>query len=239
MEHKVNKKILFLHGYIQNGHIFETRLKNLTKKIQKKYNNISFSFLFPDAPIILPEQTIPNEVQRGWMQIEKNKQDDFLKMETVNYFQMEKSIEHLYSIGNEHKDIECIFGFSQGAELLVFLIILSLYKEGEFDIKKHFPNLKCLVFVAGFCRPFPQNEMFKDILMKLLEPNDKCLKCDIPSLHVYGLADMFIDANHSKEALKFFSNYEEFAHNGKHFVPSTKSDVERFEMFLEKYLDLH
>ena len=48
-----NKKtFLFLHGYIQSGHIFETRLKNLTKKLTKKYSNTNFEFLFPDAPIV-------------------------------------------------------------------------------------------------------------------------------------------------------------------------------------------
>lgn len=231
-----NKKtFLFLHGYIQSGHIFETRLKNLTKKLTKKYSNTNFEFLFPDAPIVLPEQTVPGEIQRGWMKIE-GKAEDFLKMDCANYLGMTDSINNLYKIGEENKNIECIFGFSQGAELLMFMILLSLYRGGDYDIKKYFPNLKCIVFVAGFYRPLPKNEEFNSFRDELL--NDNCKKSDIPSLHVYGLSDAFLDCFRSKEILKFFETFEEFPHKGRHFVPSGKEDIEKFESYFEKYLQL-
>ena len=231
-----NKKtFLFLHGYIQSGHIFETRLKNMTKKLTKKYTKTQFEFLFPDAPVVLPEQTVPGETQRGWMQIE-GKAEDFLKMEKANYLGMSESIKEIYKIGETNQNIECIFGFSQGAEMLMFLVLLSLYKGGEYDLKKYFPNLKCIVFVAGFYRPIPKNEEFTSFADELMK--EECKKCDIPSLHVYGLSDALLDCSRSKESLKFFTCYEEFPHNGKHFVPSGKADIEKFEAYFEKYLNL-
>ena len=225
--------ILFVHGYIQNGHIFETRMKNLTKKIAKKYSKVHFNFLFPDAPVVLPEQKVPGEVQRGWMTT--NKLEKLFDYQTAQYDHLEESLKQLYEIGDNNQNIQMIFSFSQGAELTVFMVLLSLYKSGDYDIKKHFPNLKCIVFVAGFYEPFPENELFKG----MKEEIEKDLKkCTIPSLHVYGLTDELLKCERSKSVLKFFSEYEEFPHPGRHFVPSTKPDVEKFEAFFEKHLDL-
>ena len=53
--------------------------------------------------------------------------EDFLKMEKANYLGMSESIKEIYKIGETNQNIECIFGFSQGAEMLMFLVLLSLY----------------------------------------------------------------------------------------------------------------
>ena len=233
---KKTKTILFLHGYIQNGHIFEQRLKVLTKKITKKYSKTNFNFLFPDAPLILKEQKIEGEIQRGWMEIEKPA-NEFIKMETANYIGLSDAIKYLYELGEKNPNIDCIFSFSQASCLVIFLLILWLYKSEKYNFKKYFPNVKCLVLVSGFYRPIPSNEEFKDIYDIILNKNDDKF-IEIPSLHVYGLTDELLVSTQSKEALKFFKNYEEYPHKGKHFVPSDKAGVERFENFLEKYLEL-
>ena len=233
---KKTKTILFLHGYIQNGHIFEQRLKVLTKKITKKYPKTNFNFLFPDAPLILKEQKIEGEIQRGWMEIEKPA-NEFIKMETANYIGLSDAIKYLYELGEKNPNIDCIFSFSQASGLIIFLLILWLYKSEKYNFKKYFPNVKCLVLVSGFYRPIPSNEEFKDIYDIILNKNDDKF-IEIPSLHVYGLTDELLVSTQSKEALKFFKNYEEYPHKGKHFVPSDKAGVERFENFLEKYLEL-
>ena len=44
-------KILFLHGYAQNGHIFNIRTKNLQKQLNKKFNN-NFEYIFPYSQLI-------------------------------------------------------------------------------------------------------------------------------------------------------------------------------------------
>ena len=234
---KKNNKILFLHGYMQSGHIFEMRMKTLTKKLMKKYQKTSFNFLFPNAPNILQTQNVEGEIQRGWMETEKDKDKEYFEMKSANYIGMTEAIKNIFDIGKNNNDIDCILSFSQASCLLIFLIILSIYKEGEYNFKNYFPNVKCIIIASGFYKPFPKNNEFKDIFEKL-ENNDDQKKFEIPSLHIYGLSDEIINHERSKEVLKFFSNYEEYAHKGRHFVPSDKAGIERIEKFLEKNLNL-
>ena len=231
-----HSKILFLHGYAQNSHIFSTRTKNLQKQLNKKFNN-KYDFLFPDAPMILDkeDQTVENEVIRGWLKFVKV--DDFYKANTVKYIGLDEGISSIYKIGDENKNIEVIISFSQGTVILILMIILSLYKTEKYNFKEHFPNLKCLICVSGFFRPFPENEEFQDLVDEVLNKNEKFVKkFDVPMMNVFGQNDQFVQNEKSKEIVKFFQNYEIFNHKGKHFVPSSKADIIKFEEFLEKYL---
>ena len=231
-----HSKILFLHGYAQNSHIFSTRTKNLQKQLNKKFNN-KYDFLFPDAPMILDkeDQTVENEVIRGWLKFVKV--DDFYKANTVRYIGLDEGISSIYKIGDENKNIEVIISFSQGTVILILMIILSLYKTEKYNFKEHFPNLKCLICVSGFFRPFPENEEFQDLVDEVLNKNEKFVKkFDVPMMNVFGQNDQFVQNEKSKEIVKFFQNYEIFNHKGKHFVPSSKADIIKFEEFLEKYL---
>ena len=229
-------KILFLHGYAQNSHIFNMRTKNLQKQLNKKFNN-KFEYLFPDAPMILDkeDQKVENEIVRGWLKFEKV--DDFYKAKTVKYIDLNEGIEYIFKIGDENKDIEAIISFSQGSVVLILIIILSLYKNEKYNFKEHFPNLKCLICVSGFFRPFPENEEYQDLIDEVLNKDEKLVKkFDIPMMDVYGQNDQFVQNEKCKEITKFFSNYEIFCHKGKHYVPSSKQDIVKFENFLEKYL---
>ena len=235
MENK-KSKLLFLHGYAQNSHIFNMRTKNLQKQLNKKFNN-KFEYLFPDAPMILEkeDQKVENEILRGWLKFVKV--DDFYKAKTVKYLGLNEGIESIFKIGDENKDIEVIISFSQGTVILILIIILSLYKNEKYNFKEHFPNLKCLICVSGFFRPFPENEEFQDLVDEVLNKDEKLVKkFDIPMMDVFGQNDQFVQTEKSKEITKFFNNYEIFCHKGKHFVPSSKQDIIKFENFLEKYL---
>jgi len=229
-------KILFLHGYAQNSHIFNIRTKNLQKQLNKKFNN-KFDYLFPDASMILEkeEQTVENEIVRGWIKFVKV--NDFYSEKTVKYLGLNEGIDSIFKIGDENKNIEVIISFSQGTVILILIIILSLYKNDKYNFKEHFPNLKCLICVSGFFRPFPENEEFQDLVDEVLNKDEKFVKkCDIPMMDVFGINDQFVQNEKSKEMTKFFSNFEIFCHKGKHFVPSSKADIIKFENFLEKYL---
>ena len=231
-----HSKILFLHGYAQNSHIFNLRTKNLQKQLNKKFNN-KFEYLFPDAPLILDkeEQTIENETIRGWLKFVKV--DDFYNAKTIKYLGLNEAIDTIFKLGDENKEIEVIISFSQGSVILILLIILSLYKNDKYNFKQHFPNLKCMICVSGFFRPFPENEEFKDLIDEVLNKDEKIVKkSDIPMMDVFGQNDQFVNNEKSKEITKFFNNYEIFCHKGKHFVPSSKADIIKFEDFLEKYL---
>ena len=229
-------KILFLHGYAQNGHIFNTRTKNLQKQLNKKFNN-NFEFIFPDAPLILDkdEQTVENETIRGWLKYIKDKDTKFYELKTVQYTGITEAINSIYKIGDENPNIKIIISFSQGTVILILLIILHLYKTDKYNFKIHFPNLKCLICASGFIQPFPENEEFQDIKDEVLNSNEiSSKKIDIPMMNVFGMNDQFVANDKSKEISKFFEKCEIFCHKGKHFVPSSKADIIKFEDFIEK-----
>ena len=232
IENNTNPSILFLHGYNQNGHIFNTKLKSIQKHLLKKFNN-KLNFIFPDAPFELKEQTNKNEIERGWMIFDK--MENFYNLKSIKYIGLENSINFIFKQGEINKNIQCIFSFSEGSVLLIFIIILSLYKEKKYEFKKFFPNLKCLIIVSGFYRPMPENEEFKEII-EIFDKNDEIKKIEIPLLNIFGKNDQFVENSKSKEINKFFNNFEEFNHDGKHYVPSKKNDIIILENFLEKYL---
>ena len=231
-------KILFLHGYAQNGHIFNIRTKNLQKQLNKKFNN-NFEYIFPDAPLILDkdEQTVENEILRGWLKYIKDKDTKFYELKSVNYSGVTEAINTIYKIGDENPNIKIIISFSQGTVILILLIILHLYKTEKYNFKQHFPNLKCLLCASGFIRPFPENEEFKDMENEVLNVDEKLTKkIDIPMMNIFGINDQYVTNDKSKEINKFFEKYEIFCHKGKHFVPSSKGDIIKFEEFIEKYI---
>ena len=138
----------------------------------------------------------------------------------------------------ENKDIECIFGFSQGALISIFLSIL-IHKGVLLDI---FPNLKCIILVAAFFNPFPKNEELEFYLHNLKNSftNPSLIlpesKIKIPVLNVYGECDEYILPSISEKIQFIYENCENYMHKGKHFIPTSKADLEIFINFLKKYL---
>lgn len=225
--------ILFLHGFGQSGKIFEHRLKNLTKKIKKKFNN-KINFSFPDAPFELDQKNENGEIERGWMKCDQP--DKFYSLTTCKYIGLAESIQEVYKLGDADKSIECIFTFSQGTSMLMFTILLHLYRNDSYNFLTHFPNLKCLVLVSGFVRPYPENEEFSSFMSDIKSDSSNIKTFDIPSLQVFGSNDQYVNYEKSKEATKFFKDCQIYQHEGKHFVPSGKEDCLKFEEFLFKYI---
>lgn len=226
MENNKKKAILFLHGFTQNSVVFETRLKVLIKSIKKELPE--YTILIPDAPFVLDE--VNNN--RAWMYLnEENKMNsEEFKNKEVVYKGLSTSIECIGKLC-EGYDIQCVFGFSQGSLLAIFLMIILHTK----DIGL-FSDLKCVVLVAGFINPIPLNEELNKYVDNCLNNNDYSNKISIPTLHVYGEADEYIPASKSEKALVLFKDPETYVHKGKHCVPSTKGDVEKFLGYLKKYL---
>ena len=57
-------------------------------------------------------------------------------------------------------------------------------------------------------------------------------------MNVFGKNEQFLANYKNKEISKFFEVYKEFNHDDKHYVPSSKKDIIKFENFFGKYLNL-
>lgn len=236
------KSILFLHGYTQNSLVFRNRLKVLLSALEKNFKNTKF--LFPDAPFVLEENEKSEEIKRAWLFLdEANKLNStlFEKEKEVTYFGLKESLNDLSKLNEENNyDIECIIAFSQGSLLATFLSILI--SQSEMKIK--FPRLKCVIIVAGFIYPMPKNEEIAFYLEKvsMLYQNDGVVnlteeeKIQIPSLHVFGSSDPYIIPEKSDRLTHLFAGSEKFIHEGKHYVPTKKEDIQVYINFLKKYL---
>jgi predicted esterase len=166
--------------------------------------------------------------------------EEFEKEKEVLYLGLDESIQTLIKLNEENnQNIECIIGFSQGSLLATFLSILITRKE----IGDKFPNLKCLIIVSGFIYPLPKNEEIKFYyhnienlyLSEIVNNMDESLKIQTPSLHVYGLSDPYIASEKSEKLTNLFSNAERHVHDGKHYIPTKKENIDAYVNFLNKY----
>ena len=57
-------------------------------------------------------------------------------------------------------------------------------------------------------------------------------------MNVFGKNEQFLANNKSKEISKFFEIYKKFNHDCKHYVPSSKKDIIKYENFFGKIFKL-
>lgn len=217
-------KVLFLHGFTQNSEVFLGRIKVLINHIKSKLN---LDYMIPDAPFVIKESVNPSEVQRGWFYLnedDKASSTNFQSADNIYFLGLDKSVDMIKDILRKEK-ITCIFSFSQGC--VISMVLSALYEEGE--SKELFQNLKCIVYAAAYGKPFAENY---PAYIKYFT-NEKLLS--IPSLHIYGKADEFIQPFRSERLVECYKDPVVYIHEGKHCVPSKKPDLEKITKFLEQY----
>jgi pimeloyl-ACP methyl ester carboxylesterase len=215
--------ILFLHGFTQNAIIFEKRIKTLLKALKENFN---YDIVIPNAPHVIENSNIEEEVKRGWLYLNENDKmnaDDFVKEELI-YLGLEETLESIMKINTE--DVKCIIAFSQGSLVATFLCALICH---DVEWRKRFMNMKCVLITSGFIEPRPLNKEVKDIIF--------AKELDIPSLHVIGENDVYIVPEKSKKAAGLFKDAKIHLHNGKHYLPTSKDDLVVFVNFLKKHLN--
>ena len=153
---------------------------------------------------------------------------DNLNKEYHNYLGYQETLDIINKLCIEHTDIDCIFGFSQGAFLT---ILLSMLYTVDSTINKLFTKLKCVILCSGYIRPYPTNIELKDLMNLFIY--DKKQIITLPSLHVFGSQDDHVTPDKSKEIVYVYKNPKIYEHDGKHFVPSKKNDKEIIYEFIK------
>ena len=175
---------------MQSSQIFQERMSEINKAFSKVFN---LTTIFPDGHYLIETDETTKEEKRGWMKLNNvdytnldfSKIKNVLSSDSVFYLGFEQSLAIIKEIALNNPEINCFFGFSQGA---LFMLLFTMLFVSYDDFKTWFPSLKCLVFVSGFITPKPINDEYKlvDIIGKF---KNGSLKIDIPTFHVYGEND--------------------------------------------------
>lgn len=211
-------RILALHGGYQNGTVFNLKR---TKDLQKKLKDIA-EFVCVDGPILATRSNELIDERRSWFNWDENDPELFeayIHMDEITWWKFEDTCKYLNDIWISKGPFDGVLGFSQGAEA-ASVWIDDRIRSGVFDSLPKF-----FIAISAFLRPKPLN--FPNYASKLIE---------IPSLHIFGLADQYIPPSRSLELAEIYVNSRIYQHQGTHVVPQKSEDCEEIRSFLKQFV---
>ena len=116
-------KVLMVHGYVQNGTVFEGRMKSAVRKMLKLPGGADF--LYVDAPHAVAADRAaadrPLEAQRAWFN--PGEADASVRpVDSFRYVGWEASIAFLEAVADAEGPFHAVVSFSQGAPLAALLV---------------------------------------------------------------------------------------------------------------------
>ncbi|KZO93844.1 FSH1-domain-containing protein [Calocera viscosa TUFC12733] len=206
-------RLLALHGYTQNAHIFSKKLGAIRKACAK-----DIEFVFVDAPIVLqpadlpgaslaefdseasPAQWVddPKLTARAWWRANDEK---------TEYFGLEESLRFLRGVLEQGK-FNGVLGFSQGACMAAYLCAYLEEPSIEpiFNPSPH-PAFDFAILISGFAPTCP--------------PIEHHIRAK--SVHVLGKTDTVVSNKRSETLFDICINPRVEYHEGSHYVPSKAS----------------
>lgn len=219
-------KLLFLHGFLQNGKVFSEKSSGIRKLLKK--SNIQCDYI--DASVILDRKDVPFEMDdEKWQTIldtEVNKAW-FYHSDISRELDLTSAIKTVTEHIKANGPYDGIVGFSQGAALA------SIITNKITELVPSHPQFKVsLLFSAySFTEPDPEHEGQLRITSKFVDSfkprEDRTTKI----IFVYGLADMAVPCERSKFLYNYYTNGKElpdclvFEHLGGHMVPNKKDII--------------
>ena len=211
-------KILCLHGYRQNEHIFREKTGALRKLLKGKGD-----FVFVSAPHVIPEEDnlkrSLEQRERGWWFSRTNNSYNALD-ETDISTGYEESVSFVLEMLERDGPFDGILGFSQGASFLSLLIHLQQTKPQLFELK----NFKFAIFVSGFKSSITTHQHCYSIPLEL------------PSFHIMGSGDQVIPPVSSEHLSQHFTSPTLYQHAGGHYVPANPELRDKLRTFLSQFL---
>jgi predicted esterase len=235
-------RILMLHGYGQNGAIFERKvdrfMKSIRPTIARHYNvpSSQIKLFFPDGPIVLK----PSDVRGGMddaaprTDYENHLRCWWHNLDTVsNYPGLELSLAALKKIVVEQGPFSGIIGFSQGAALAGMYTswcqssadsaFVAAFEGGKHHSTRILadvlseplqPPLDFAILLSGFCGTA---EYYSDFYLSSILT---------PSVHVNARFDTMVEHWQTSELIRAFEQPEVVEHQGVHHVPTEKRILE-------------
>ncbi|KAL7522036.1 hypothetical protein ACHAWX_006731 [Stephanocyclus meneghinianus] len=228
----MGKKIIFFHGWAQNGFVMKSR----TKKLDRRLNEAGYECVFLHAPHVLPmtstvvvdgeEVQISNgdrENARAWFMYSDSDYSDAsmaLKEIPMHYVGLEASIAQVEKFLKTQIHDECyILGFSQGATFCHILSIVAHAAKRSDDTDttiSAFAKISKAILISGFSSYHTKRDI------------------KTQSLHIiFGQGDTSVPKQFSEDLASCFVNAEVYVHEKGHFIPHNKALLDRVLAFLE------
>ncbi|KAJ5902201.1 hypothetical protein N7495_002729 [Penicillium taxi] len=123
-------------------------------------------------------------------------------------------VDRLIDILDREGDIEGIIGYSEGAEIAGSLILEEDRRRKAYG---RIPRLKCAVLMCGWP---PKDPVTGEIILADEDSDEAVIT--IPTLHVVGAADPYLDASMALYNLCDPDQADLFDHGSGHVIPRTK-----------------
>ncbi|CCH58814.1 hypothetical protein TBLA_0A10360 [Henningerozyma blattae CBS 6284] len=223
-------RLLFLHGFLQNGKVFSEKSSGIRKLLKKQ--NIQADYI--DAPVILDRKDLPFEMDDEKWEATKEAQVNkawFYHSEISKELDLSQSIKYVTEHIKENGPYDGIVGFSQGAALTT--IITNKITE---LVPSH-PPFKVSLIISGysFTEPDPAHEGNLRITEKFVDGFTPAKDAETKMLFIYGNGDNAVPAVRSKYLLNIYKNaygpensvdlVKAFEHPGGHMVPNKKDII--------------
>lgn len=221
-------RLLFLHGFLQNGKVFSEKSSGIRKLLKKA--NIQCDYL--DASVSLGRTDLPFEMDDEKWQAT---QDAGVNKAWFYHSEISKELDLTDAVNTvaDHIKVngpyEGIVGFSQGAALSTILTNKIT------ELVPTQPEFKISVIISGYCftEPTPENKNQLRITEKFksdFTPN-KDSKTKI--IFIFGSSDQAVPAVRSKYLYDIYKRarpdspelLKAFEHPGGHMVPNKKDIV--------------
>ncbi|CCE63313.1 hypothetical protein TPHA_0E02210 [Tetrapisispora phaffii CBS 4417] len=222
-------KLLFLHGFLQNGKVFSEKSSGIRKLLKKA--NVQCDYI--DAPVILDKKDLPFEMDdekwQATLDAEVNKAW-FYHSSISKELDLSESIKFVSNYIKENGPYDGIVGFSQGAALSTILTNKIT------ELVPNHPNFKVSLIISGysFTEPDPENEGQLRITEKFQESFTPNTDSNTKLLFIYGESDQAVPSIRSKYLHDLYKSklptekhdlLKSFPHPGGHMVPNKKDII--------------
>ncbi|CCD24481.1 putative serine hydrolase NDAI_0D01670 [Naumovozyma dairenensis CBS 421] len=224
-------KLLFLHGFLQNGKVFSEKSSGIRKLLKKA--NIQCDYI--DGPVSLEKKDLPFETdEERWkatVDAQMNK-SWFYHSEISKELDLTDAINTVTSYIKENGPYDGIVGFSQGAALST--IITNKITE---LVPSH-PEFKVSVIISGysFTEADPEHEGQLRITERYRDSFTPKKDSKTKIIFIYGTSDQAVPAKRTQYLCNLFKESEGtvgadserikvFEHPGGHMVPNKKDII--------------
>eukprot|EP00668_Euglena_longa_P029763 GGOE01037134.1.p1 GENE.GGOE01037134.1~~GGOE01037134.1.p1 ORF type:complete len:262 (-),score=62.58 GGOE01037134.1:164-841(-) len=166
--------------------------------------------------------------KKAWFSWNADDPSDFERYKALSdtpYYEVCEAIDDLEAYARQHGPFDAVVGFSQGAKMAAFLVAHAAHTPDS-----PFRSLHCAVLVSGYLHPLPSNPEVAQWY------SGEQGSIALPSLHLWGTADLCIRNEESQGLARAFVNAQVHVHEKGHSIPDKAKEKDVIVQFLQQHL---